>query len=93
MEKFGKNGLNRFVCEGRDLLVLMEKYTPSLLFYLNRARNLARYIKWNNCIFVDNLAHLEKKGFAPDPRAPAIFYELDAYNLKSNLEVSLWLRA
>jgi len=63
IEKFGQKGFERIVNEDRDLLILIEKYRPSYLFYLNRARKLRRYIKWSNSSFALNLkAYLEEKG-------------------------------
>ncbi len=62
IEKFGQKGFERLVNEDRDLLVLIEKYRPSYLFYLNRARRLRRYIKWSNTAFAENLrAYLQEK--------------------------------
>jgi hypothetical protein len=55
IEKFGQKGFERLVSEDRDLLVLIEKYRPSYLFYLNRAKKLRRYIKWSNAAFAENL--------------------------------------
>jgi hypothetical protein len=62
IEKFGQKGFERLVNEDRDLLILIEKYRPSYLFYLNRAKKLRRYIRWNNVTFADNLrAYLEQQ--------------------------------
>ncbi len=62
IEKFGQKGFERLVSEDRDLLVLIEKYRPSYLFYLNRAKRLCRYIKWSNPAFAGNLrAYLEER--------------------------------
>jgi hypothetical protein len=55
IEKFGQKGFERLVSEDRDLLILIEKYRPSYLFYLNRAKKLRRYIKWSNATFAENL--------------------------------------
>ena len=69
IEKFGQNGFNRLVSEDRDLLILIEKYRPSYLFYLNRAKRLRRYIRWNNVAFADNLrAYLEVRRVSVDER-------------------------
>jgi hypothetical protein len=63
IEKFGQSGFERLVNEDRDLLVLIEKYRPSYLFYLNRAKKLRRYIKWSNSAFTENLrSYLQEKG-------------------------------
>jgi hypothetical protein len=56
IEKFGQKGFERLVKEDRDLLVLIEKYRPSYLFYLNRAKKLRRYIKWSNSAFAENIS-------------------------------------
>jgi hypothetical protein len=62
IEKFGQKGFERLVSEDRDLLVLIEKYRPSYLFYLNRAKKLRRYIKWSNSAFAENLrAYLQEQ--------------------------------
>lgn len=62
IEKFGQQGFEKLVNEDRDLLVLIEKYRPSYLFYLNRARKLRRYIRWNNAAFANNLeVYLEEQ--------------------------------
>ncbi len=67
IEKFGQNGFDRLVSQDRDLLVLIEKYRPSYLFYLNRARKLRRYIRWNNEAFAINLrTYLEEAGISVD---------------------------
>jgi hypothetical protein len=62
IEKFGQKGFERLVSEDRDLLILIEKYRPSYLFYLNRAKKLRRYIKWSNSAFAENLrAYLQEQ--------------------------------
>ncbi len=62
IEKFGQKGFERLVSEDRDLLVLIEKYGPFYLFYLNRAKKLRRYIKWSNAAFAENLrAYLKEQ--------------------------------
>lgn len=62
IEKFGQKGFERLVKEDRDLLILIEKYRPSYLFYLNRAKKLRRYIKWSNSAFAENLkAYLQEQ--------------------------------
>jgi hypothetical protein len=67
IEKFGQKGFNRLVAEDKDLLIMIEKYRPSYLFYLNRARKLRRYIKWNNLVFADDLrAYLQEQGISVD---------------------------
>jgi len=67
IQKFGQDGFERIVNEDRDLLILIEKYRPSYLFYLNRAKKLRRYIRWNNAAFAENLrAYLNEKGIIVD---------------------------
>jgi hypothetical protein len=61
IQKFGQKGFERMINEDRDLLTLIEKYRPSYLFYLDRAKKLRRYIKWNNAAFAANL-----KGYLQD---------------------------
>lgn len=62
IEKFGQKGFERLVSEDKDLLVLIEKYRPSYLFYLNRTKKLRRYIKWSNSAFAENLkAYLQEQ--------------------------------
>jgi hypothetical protein len=62
IEKFGQKGFERLVNEDRDLLLLIEEYRPSYLFYLNRAKKLRRYIRWNNSAFAENLrAYLQEQ--------------------------------
>jgi hypothetical protein len=69
IEKFGQKGFDKLVAEDKDLLVVIEKYRPSYLFYLNRARKLRRYIKWNNLAFADDLrAYLQEQGISVDSR-------------------------
>ena len=67
IQKFGQKGFNRLANEDRDLVGLIEKYRPSYIFYLNRAKKLRRYIKWNNMEFADNLrAYLQDQGISVD---------------------------
>ena len=62
IKKFVQKGFERLVNEDRDLLCLIEKYRPSYLFYLNRAKKLRRYIRWNNSAFAENLrAYLQEQ--------------------------------
>jgi hypothetical protein len=62
IEKFGQKGFERLVKEDRDLLILIEKYRPSYLFYLNRAKKLRRYIKWSSSALAENLrAYLQEQ--------------------------------
>jgi hypothetical protein len=63
IQKFGQKGFERMVNEDRDVLTLIEKYRPSYLFYLDRAKKLRRYIKWNNAAFAANLmGYLQDQG-------------------------------
>jgi hypothetical protein len=62
IEKFGQKGFERLVDDDRDLLVLIENYRPSYLFYLNRAKKLRHYIRWSNSAFAENLrAYLQEQ--------------------------------
>jgi hypothetical protein len=62
IQKFGQKGFEKLVSEDRDLVILIEKYRPSYLFYLNRAKKLRRYIRWSNSAFAENLrAYLQEQ--------------------------------
>jgi hypothetical protein len=62
IQKFRQKGFEKLVSEDRDLVILIEKYRPSYLFYLNRAKKLRRYIRWSNSAFAENLrAYLQEQ--------------------------------
>ena len=49
--------------------MLIEKYRPSYLFYLERAKKLRRYIRWNNVTLAENLKeYLDEKGIEVDEK-------------------------
>jgi hypothetical protein len=52
----GQSAFDRMVAEDKDVLALIEKYRPSYLFYLEKAKKLRQYIQWDNRRFATNLA-------------------------------------
>jgi len=63
----GQSAFDRIVREDKDILVLIEKYRPSYLFYLDKARGVKRYINWDSVEFASNLqAYLAENGIRVD---------------------------
>ena len=59
----GQSAFDRLVKEDKDLLVLIEKYKPSYLMHIDKARRVRKYILWNNDGFAVQMAdYLEKHG-------------------------------
>ena len=68
----GQSAFDRMGGEDRDSLAMIEKYRPSYLWYLDRARRIRRYIRWSNERFVDVLVpFLEEHEVSVDERGRA----------------------
>ena len=68
----GQSSFDRMVEEDRDVLAMIEKYRPSYLWYLDRARRIRQYIRWSNERFVDVLVpFLEEHDVSIDKRGRA----------------------
>ena len=68
----GQSSFDRMVGEDRDILAMIEKYRPSYLWYLDRARKVRQYIRWSNERFVDVLVpFLEDHNVSVDERGRA----------------------
>jgi hypothetical protein len=52
----GQSAFDRLVKEDKDIVALIEKYRPSYLRYLDKARGVKEYINWSNASFANNLA-------------------------------------
>jgi len=51
----GQSAFDRLVREDKDIVALIERYRPSYLRYLDKARGVKEYINWSNDRFADNL--------------------------------------
>ena len=49
----GQSAFERMIREDKDVLALVEKYRPSYLWYLDRAKKVRQYVQWDNSRFVD----------------------------------------
>lgn len=63
----GQSAFDRLVREDKDVLALIEKYRPSYMFYLDKARGVKDYILWDSGAFASNLmAYLVEQGIRVD---------------------------
>ena len=68
----GQSSFDRMVKEDRDVLAMIEKYRPSYLWYLDRAKRIRQYIRWSNERFVDALVpFLDEHDVSVDERGRA----------------------
>src|SRR5579875_4145487 len=52
-----QQAFERAIKEDKDLLLLIEKYKPSYLYYINKAKRIRRFIKWDSKCFTILLAN------------------------------------
>src|SRR5579875_1939302 len=52
-----QQAFERAIKEDKDLLLLIEKYKPSYLYYINKAKRIRRFIKWDSKRFTILLAN------------------------------------
>lgn len=68
----GQSSFDRMVREDKDVLALIEKYRPSYLFYLDKARKNREYIAWDSERFTASLSDfLEESGILVGPAGRA----------------------
>ena len=51
----GQSSIDKMVKEDSDVLAMIEKYRPSYMWYLDRAKRIRQYIRWSDGRFVDIL--------------------------------------
>lgn len=68
----GQSAFDRMVKEDKDVLALVERYRPSMLWYLRRAQKVKEYLNWDSNRFAGSLADfLEENGVRVDSRGMA----------------------
>ena len=68
----GQSAFDRMVSEDKDIVALIEMYRPSYMRYLDQARKVRDFVKWDSERFADNLAgFLGEHGIEVTPRGRA----------------------
>jgi hypothetical protein len=63
----GQSAFERLVKEDKDIYALIERYRPSKLWYVRRARSIKDYISWDSRGFAAMIApFLEESGISVD---------------------------
>jgi hypothetical protein len=58
-----QQAFDRAVKEDKDILLLIERYRPSYIAYINRAKRIRNYIKWDSAYFTSLLVnYLQENG-------------------------------
>ena len=71
----GQSAFDRMAREDKDVLALVEKYRPSYLWYLDRARRIRKYVQWDNDRFVGLLSdYLGNNGVSVDQAGQAYLW-------------------
>ena len=80
----GQTAFDRVVREDKNVYALVEKYRPSKLWYVRRARSIKQYIAWSNDDFADMMADfLREQGLVVDEEGHAyLLRELERWRVK-----------